>query len=168
MKSLALLLLLAVSFNTYALEPMNDQEMSASTGGVIEPDVAALDLIQNAMERAENGDFREQDQLDVLFAIGDLLNPFNEVLQYTLERVGVQYGDREPIPTPNGEGLSLLLPEYIERVSFRDMRPAGADLDAPTMGTAHFEGIRFSEDAYVFVYDRDDRSTVSEIQLGVD
>jgi len=34
------------------------------------------------------------------------------------------------------------------------MRPDGADENSPTMGTVHFEGIRFSDDAYIFVYER--------------
>jgi len=154
MKPLALLLLLAVSGHTFAVESLSPQEMAQITGGVIEPEYQAIDLINEAINRAESQQFLEQDQIDVLFAIANLATRTNEALDYTLERVNIQYGDREPVPPPNEEGLSLLLPVYMERVTFRDMRPAGADENSPTMGTVHFEGVRFSDDAYIFVYQR--------------
>jgi len=154
MKLKALLLLLAISSHALAVESLTSQEMSEVTGGRLEPEFQAIDLISEAINRAESQQFLEQDQVDVLFAIANLMTRVNEALDYTLERVNIQYGDREPIPTPDGEGLSLLLPVYMERVTFRDMRPDGADENSPTMGTVHFEGIRFSDDAYIFVYER--------------
>lgn len=154
MNTKALLLLLAMSSQTWAVESLTPQEMSEVTGGRLEPEYQAIDLINQAIERAEGQLFLEQDQIDVLFAVANLMTRVNEILDYQLERVNIQYGNREPVPTPDGEGLSLRLPTYIERVTFRDMRPDGGDENSPTMGTVHFEGIRFSDDAYIFVYER--------------
>src|SRR5690606_29575854 len=114
MNTKALLLLLAMSSQTWAVESLTPQEMSEVTGGRLEPEYQAIDLINQAIERAEGQLFLEQDQIDVLFAVANLMTRVNEVLDYQLERVNIQYGNREPVPTPDGEGLSLRLPTYIE------------------------------------------------------
>lgn len=154
MKPLTLLFLFTVSSQSFALESLTAQEMSEITGGVIEPEFYAIDLISQAIDRAESQQFLEQDRIDVLFAVANLATRVNEALDYKLERVNIQYGDREPIPTPNGEGLSLLLPVYMERVTLRDMRPDGAGENGPSMGTVHFEDVRFSDSAAIFIYER--------------
>lgn len=149
MRTFIFLLSIAVSPAIYALEALSDEEMSQIQGG-ISPQ-AALDSLSRWIERAADRPIQEQAALEALFATSRLLMPWVQVLNADLEVVGVDYGGREPVPT--GEGVSLPLPAYIERISLRDLRPAGG-ARLPSMGTIHFEGIRFQNDSHIFIKER--------------
>lgn len=70
------------------------------------------------------------------------------ILDATLELEGVRY-DRTRFENQFAfdDGFVLRLPAEIERLTLRDIRPAGSS--GATMGTIQFEGIRISEESFV-------------------
>ena len=153
MRTLSLPLLLVFSLNATALESLTPEEMANATGGTIYPEIAYLDALNRAVENAQqNEELSDQENLDALFGLAGLvLLPFTQAINADREVVGVHYGDRVPVAVENG--TSLALPVLVERISYRNIRPAAGE-NNPSMGDVHIEGLSFSDDAYIIVKEK--------------
>ncbi len=151
MRRMLLLAAFAATSHAVAVEALSPDEMASFTGGRIEPELAQIDVLTNAIAQAQDGLLSNQASLDALFALGNLLSPLSQFLNYQREIVGVDYGDREPQPLDGG--VSLALPEYVERISYWNIQPAVPSAQGD-MGTLHIEGLRFSDNARVVVRER--------------
>ena len=152
MKSLGLTFLLAVCTPAFALEALNEEELAATTGGTIEPEVAYIDNLNQMLIRAETtGELGDEGGLEAALSVAGIFYlPITSGLTAEREIVGVDYGDRQ------GEliagGVSLQLPVYVERISYYNIRPAGTEAgEVPSMGDVHIEGLRFSDDSYIHI-----------------
>ncbi len=151
MRRILLLVSFAATTQAFAVEALSPGEMATVTGGTIEPDLAQIDVLTNAIEQAQEGQLSNQESLDALFALGNLLSPLSQFLNYQREVVGVDYGDREPQAVDGG--VSLALPVYVERITYWNIQPAVPSAQGD-MGTVHIEGLRFSDEARVVVRER--------------
>lgn len=138
------------------LKPMADSAMEAvSARGLVDEDFGSQKPVgyDNSAGRApdiENAETpKSLDGIKVLKGVGSLLNPLTQVLNADIDIAGVHVSaDRiKPLFDESG-AMNVTLPNLIERVSFRDIRPAG-QVGGPTFGTVQLEGIRFHDNASI-------------------
>ncbi len=89
--------------------------------------------------------------IEVMGTLGKIFFPLANVLDATVEMEGVHFDPSrlKPLITEDGRGFNINLPSRIDRLSFIDIRPAGTH--GATMGSMHFEGIQFSENASLVI-----------------
>lgn len=141
------------------LQPMAESEMAGITAqGFDERLATRLDEQTPIGYEADKRDIRKASALEseqgldgvkVLGQLGKVLLPITQVLDSDIEVVGVHISDDRIKPLFDDTGaMNVILPNLIERVSFRDIRPAG-QVGGPTFGTIQLEGIRFSDEASI-------------------
>ena len=106
---------------------------------------------RNLPKASAQGAKQGLDGLQVMGQLGKVLLPITQVLDSDMEIVGVYVSQDRVKPLFDETGaMNVVLPNLIERVSFRDIRPVG-QVGGPTFGTIQLEGIRFSDEASIKV-----------------
>jgi hypothetical protein len=141
---------------------LDDDEMAAVDARGIQEDFQQLAGFMNgqgsfdSLSGAQGGQKSEKgksaaDAVEVLATLGKVFFPLSNVLDAEVEMEGVYFDPSriKPLLTEDGRGFNINLPTRIERLSFIDIRPAGTH--GATMGSMHFEGIRFSDAATLVI-----------------
>ncbi len=138
------------------LRPLDDTELGAvSAQGLLEDFTQLYAQVEQARIDPEYAESLEEeggiDSIKVLSTLGEVFFPIAGMLDAEVEIEGVRIDpDRvKPLFTGDG-GFNVTLPNRIERVSFKNIRPVG-QIGGPTMGTVHLEGIEFSDDASIVI-----------------
>jgi hypothetical protein len=64
---------------------------------------------------------------DNLINLSNLLVPFSDLLDYDMEMSGVTYADGDATRINPDGSIQLILPVYIEQISYKNIRPKGAE-----------------------------------------
>lgn len=147
------------------LQPLDDAEMAAVGGQGLGEDLSRLYAVVDAYDQldprtgklqseSEEGERELFDGIKVIGAMSKVFFPLMNVIDAEIEMEGVYYDPSrvKPLLAEDGKGFNVNLPSRIDRLSLVDIRPAGTT--GATMGTLHFEGIRFHENTSIVIRPR--------------